>query len=538
MIAFVAVATTPAALTLGDLLAQDLGLQMVVGGAEARGRRIAGAHAVEIDHPSTWLERDWVMLTTGVRLRHSAGAQRRLIGELADSGSAALGFALEVVFKGIPPALLDEAERIGFPVFEVPLRTPFRDIVSAVNSSLLSGEVRSLQRLSSLQLHLMDALEAANPRTAVLERLSAFLEAPVTLFAPGGEVIEQSEDTPTQEIWEQITEHPTALVQFQHGRWSTIATPIHVGAGAPAWLAVSTDRVSSTTRLTRAAARATAPLLAALGRLDDLADGQQRAMRGALLDELLTCDPAETTRLAAQAASLGIDVTAPARMVLLTSPRASGSAAGEHDLAAVLESLEWAFDTRAARHLIGRPGSCIAAFVQLEVGDARAAVQEALADHPGWSAGIGRGTRGVACMRDSLRDAEIAAQRAAATTDPPVLAFDDFDLATLMVTETAADRVRPKVDELLSGLDEHPTILAAVRAYFEHGLDVMRTAEAMHLHHNSLRYRLGRAEQFLGRSLKDPATIASLYLALTARGTLSLTVTANDLANTHWSHIA
>jgi DNA-binding PucR family transcriptional regulator len=47
-------------------------------------------------------------------------------------------------------------------------------------------------------------------------------------------------------------------------------------------------------------------------------------------------------------------------------------------------------------------------------------------------------------------------------------------------------------------------------------MDVMSAARAMGLHHNSLRYRLGRVEQFLGCSLKDPATIASLYIALAA----------------------
>jgi len=47
-------------------------------------------------------------------------------------------------------------------------------------------------------------------------------------------------------------------------------------------------------------------------------------------------------------------------------------------------------------------------------------------------------------------------------------------------------------------------------------MDAMRAARAMGLHHNSLRYRLGRVEQFLGRPLKDPATIASLYIALAA----------------------
>jgi hypothetical protein len=49
-----------------------------------------------IDHPATWLGRDWIMLTTGVRLRNSAEAQRQLATELAEIGAAALGFGVEV----------------------------------------------------------------------------------------------------------------------------------------------------------------------------------------------------------------------------------------------------------------------------------------------------------------------------------------------------------------------------------------------------------------------------------------------------------
>jgi len=517
MIALVAVDTTTAGFTLGDLLDQDLGLELLVGGDEARRRKVAGAHAIEIERPSTWLEGDWIMLTTGVRLRHSAEAQRSLVRELKASGATALGFGVEVVFKRVPPALRDEAEKVGLPVFEVPLRTPFRDIVSAVNSSVLSSEVRSLQRLSSLQLYLMDALEEPNPRTAVLERLSAFVEAPVTLFAPGGRVIEATGATPVDEVWAHITEQPAALVQFDHGGWSTIATPVRLGGDAPGWLAVSTDRMSSTTRLVRAAARATAPVLAALGRLDGLAERQARAVRGALLDELLDGDLAGTTRLAAQAASLGIDFATPARMLYVTPGPEAGPGPSDDEVTEVRETVERALAARTTKHLVSRRGTSVAALAQLDLDEVRGAAHEALACRPGWAAGIGRGADGVPGVRESLRDAVIASTRAAGGAEPRVLAFDDFDLATLMVTETDCERLAPKIDQLLAELDANPTILEAVRAYFEHDLDIMRTAEAMHLHHNSLRYRLSRAERFLGRSLKEPATIASLYLALTAR---------------------
>jgi purine catabolism regulator len=56
----------------------------------------------------------------------------------------------------------------------------------------------------------------------------------------------------------------------------------------------------------------------------------------------------------------------------------------------------------------------------------------------------------------------------------------------------------------------------AVVAYFDNDLDVVRTAAALHLHPNSLRYRLARVEKLLGRSLKQPSTIAGVYIALLA----------------------
>ena len=41
-------------------------------------------------------------------------------------------------------------------------------------------------------------------------------------------------------------------------------------------------------------------------------------------------------------------------------------------------------------------------------------------------------------------------------------------------------------------------------------------ARALRIHPNSLRYRLGRIEELTGRSLREPATIATLHLALLA----------------------
>jgi PucR family transcriptional regulator, purine catabolism regulatory protein len=501
--------------TLGELLDGDLGLELVTGGEHARDRRVAGAHSIEIDHAAAWLGRDWVMLTTGGRLRHSADAQRRLVSELDEIGAAALGFGVGMGFKSVPSALLREARTRDLPVFSVPLRTPFRDVVSAVNGSLLSSEVRAMQRLSSLQLYLMDALEEDDPRAAIIDRLAEFVAATVTLFAADGSVIAASGPAPGEAIWREITARPAALVQFEHDGRETVAIPLGREANEVSWLAVSSSRTQPIARVARAAARATAPMLAALARLQNMAEVQERAIRGAVLNALLgDGDEPDHGSLAARAASLGIDGSTPASVVLVSpGPRPDPSA--EPALRAILEA---ALGDRGLSFLTStRKNGCVL-LVQASPADIQAAIGEALAGHPDAVAGVGRPVAALGDIPESLRDAEIALERTGADPGRRMLAFQDFDLATLVATEVATGRLTPMVEDLIGTLHANEGFFDTVVAYFEHDLDVRRTAEALHLHHNSVRYRLARVEDRLGRSLKDPATIASIYIALAAHG--------------------
>ena len=85
-----------------------------------------------------------------------------------------------------------------------------------------------------------------------------------------------------------------------------------------------------------------------------------------------------------------------------------------------------------------------------------------------------------------------------------------------MVSEIPPERLAPKVDEILAVLRANAPLHEAVRAYFAYDLDTAAAAVALYMHRNSLRYRLARLEQLLGCSLKQPATIVALYLALAA----------------------
>jgi PucR family transcriptional regulator, purine catabolism regulatory protein len=490
--------------TLGDLLAhEELALELQAGGDDARRRRVAGAHSIEIEKPSSWLAPDWVMLTAGVRLRGSADAQRELVRELDEAGVGALGFGLDLVFKRVPAALLQEAEARAFPVFSVPLRTPFREITSAINRALLSSDLRTYQRLASMQLYLVDALREPEPRDAVVGRLAELLDASVLVLSPAGAVELAAGDAPADVLWPAIDERPTALHELDVDGWHAVATPVLAASedDPVEWLVVASRRATFAHGLTKPVAQAAAPLLAATARLTATERTQARAIRAAVLDDLLEAT-GDAHLLAARAATFGLDLTEPARVLLV---RGAGA-----------EAVERALDHARAAHLVSAHGDGpVVALTQGPAPAVRAQIEALLEAAPGSVAGVGRPVSDMAAVPHSLRDAQLALQRIGFGGER-LLAFEDFELGLLLISEAPPERIQPKVEAWTALLRARPMLWEAVVAYFDHDLDVVRTAHALHLHPNSLRYRLARVEKLLGRSLKQPSTITGLYIAILA----------------------
>jgi purine catabolism regulator len=231
-------------------------------------------------------------------------------------------------------------------------------------------------------------------------------------------------------------------------------------------------------------------------------------VKAALLAEALDPAPArDPLPLAARAAAFGLDFTQPARVVVV---RGGDGARVERALIAELERAH-------VPYLAQRRETSLSALVQCRDGHADAALAAVADAFPDVVIGVGRAVATMGEAHHSLRDAELAADRAA-PAGRPIVRFEDFDVATFVVAEIAPERLRPKLEEIHSVLRANPPLHEALAAYFEHDLDIGATAEALHMHRNSLRYRLARFEHLLGRSLKQPATIAAVHIALVADG--------------------
>jgi purine catabolism regulator len=497
-------------LTLGDLLEEKaLGLSLRTGPAEAAARPVLGAAVVEVESPARWIAPEWVLLTAGVRLAGASDdALRALVAECDEAGIAALGFGVGPVFDELPAALLEEGESRGYPIFAVPFDTPFRDVVRSVDTAIMGADAPLFRRLSSLQRFVVDALRDPEPEHAVVERLARFMDASVAVLAPTGRPEITRGSAPVAALWEAVAGQAPAVLEAEANGWHAVVAPL---AGRPEepprWLLLASPRAGFIGTLAKRAAEMTAPLLVAMERLKAVANEQELAVRGALLDEALAAGAdRDLASLAARAAAFELDFAEPARVVLVRPT------AGAADPSVLRHEVGETLARARAPHLVSERDGAVVALVQVE----REALEAALAELPGTVAGLGRAVASIGAARESLRDAELALERAASEPGRRSVAFEQFDLGTLLLSEAAPERLEPKIAALVTVLREHPALHEALVAYFAHDLDVGATAAELHLHPNSLRYRLTRIEQLLGCSLKRPATIAELHIALLA----------------------
>ena len=130
-------------LTVASLI-DGLGLELVSGEESAR-VHVRWVHSTELPDPTPWLKGGELLLTTGIQL-NGPKSQRELVDRLADHDIVGLGFGTGFAHKRLPAALVAQARKRAFPLFEVPYELPFIAITERAFARLLDERYELLQR--------------------------------------------------------------------------------------------------------------------------------------------------------------------------------------------------------------------------------------------------------------------------------------------------------------------------------------------------------------------------------------------------------
>ncbi len=493
------------AFTLEDLLelpAVQGARPELSGAVDAAGHRLVRwVHTSEIYDIAPLLKGGEALLTTGLGLvALPAEAHRAYAAALARVGVTALLLELGRSLPAAPPALLDEAARVGLPVVLLHGVVPFIEVTEAAHAAILGAEIASLRAVAALRTGLVAAMADGPGVVGLTGALSQLTGRSATVSTAAGELVAGSggpEDDPP-------------------------GPGIDIVVGGSAWGRLTLS--GPTDERAQAALEAAAPLIAVEVRRSPSGVSGRRLSAAQLLGDLLTGRYSSTGDLAARALGVGF-VVRPGQGVL-------GCAVRPRSYRSALPGWAQTVQESAARHL----GSSIVAErggqVLLGAAVSRTGLRRQLAD---LTADLGAqlgGSGGVlvsagplvedipglaGSLQAALDTAELAARMALAGD---LVLTEDVALYQMLLTMTDDATLERFTSAQLGPLLAHDArtgagLVTTLDTLFVVGLSKSRAAEALGIRRQTLYGRLERISQLLGGiDLEQREARTALDLAL------------------------
>ncbi|MFD8351609.1 PucR family transcriptional regulator [Streptomyces coelicoflavus] len=514
------------------------------------------AHVSELADPVPYMEGGELLLITALKLDAAdPEVMRRYVKRLAGAGVVGLGFAVGVNYDDIPPALVEAAREEGLPLLEVPRRTPFLAISKAVSAAIAADQYRAVTAGFAAQRELTRRTLADGPE-GLLAALAAQVDGWAALYDASGAVVATAPEWAGRRA-----ARLTADVQRLRERPAPASSV--VGGTGNSEHSENADRVElhslGTSRRPRSAlAVGTAAALGTAERyavhsaiaLLTLTTERSRSLHeaglridAAVLRMLLAGEPDHARTVAGSLYGGLLD--APFRIVVAESAAARSRVAGTAQAAGdtggdtggdplgILTEIVESAAARSGEAVLAVPegerlvvlatdgGAAVAACVEYASAlEAARPASESLSGGDDESLIVGLSApSGPIAASAAYKQAEqalsVARRRGRVCVEHEHLA------AGSVLPLLADDAVRAFADGLLRALRDHDAtgrgdLVASLRAWLSRHGQWDAAAADLGVHRHTLRYRMRRVEEILGRSLDDPDVRMELWLALKA----------------------
>ena len=172
------------AITVGELILLPHLQMNLVAGRNGLDREITWVHTSDLPEPWAWLGAGELLLTNGTGLAPEAAGQARFVDRLAQAGASGLGIGLGMSGPPLTPELLARAGERGLPVVTVPYSMTFTTVVRAVADANAREESRQLGRVARVYELLRTSVLAGRSGPELFRKLGQELGARLLLVDP------------------------------------------------------------------------------------------------------------------------------------------------------------------------------------------------------------------------------------------------------------------------------------------------------------------------------------------------------------------
>ncbi|WP_255283986.1 PucR family transcriptional regulator [Rhodococcoides fascians] len=496
---------------------QALGATLVAGLAEAN-RLIQWAHAIELADPTPWLNGGELVMTTGLEIGATDEAQFQYVSRLAQAGTAALALDTGTRFPAVPRGILAAGDDLGLPILSIPASTPFIAITRAVIEELTKDQLRITQRVVDQQENLAKATLKGGV-TATVSALSRVIGASTAVIDVAGQVLASHGNSAHWAVEHARSVADSARAGF--GRRGSIGTTMQDSHGYCTVQSVTAFK-------------------------------SVRAYLSVLCREAL---PTPDRLLVAHTVSLlSIELAKPAKVMDVENNLRS-------TVTSAMISLGDKFDVNILRYFGVDPTDDVAALHFANVGpllnaeieanaclsvitvpflmtqtenelvvivpssqseDVGRNLREHLNTQLGRDVRVGEGN--PATLGDVARSLREASMAVRSSTTEPVTRFKDVGPAAFLLNSQQPAELRALARAMLRELDDHDArstsggvLLTTLRVFLEHNGEREAAATVLGVHRHTMRNRLAKIGDLIGRDLESAQVRADLWLALKAR---------------------
>jgi purine catabolism regulator len=513
-------------LTVQSLL-DELDLDLMEG-EQGAGAPVRWVHISELEDPTPWLSGGELMLTTGIPL-DTAAKQRSFVRLLADRNLAGLGFGTGFSHKKIPKAVVDEARKRDFPLFEVPYSTPFIAITEKAFARLVNEQYEVLQRGIAVQRRLERLVLEERGLEEIVATISSAVGGAVAILDGRGErlagrdfrrelsgdaigAIRKEALSHTSDGHPFVPTHPSVA-----GR--ALAHPVISPGGGPpqAWVVIVRDSggLGDFERLILQQAVAVVALELMRRRV---ARETERRLAGDVLAGALG-GRLEQSELRRRLEPFGIGDEAAVLVFSLDSPSAAEPVL-ERALAADACPAVVAPHTTGGRELL----CAVIDASDRDPLDVAADARKALTVDRGAVRAAASRTAPPEKLRHSFHEARCALEATAVSNGsaPEVASWRDLGAFTLLLSISDDDALKLYCESVLGPIEQGDDdyggeLLRSLEAFIEQNGQWERAAREVYCHRHTLRYRMRKVEELTGRDLSRAHDRIEFWLALRAR---------------------
>ncbi len=553
-------------LTLREALntIEPLRQSRVVAGERGLDNIVQFVNVMEVPDILNWVHPGELLVTTMYPLRDNAAEIQHLIPRLAEKQLAGLAVNPLAYISEFPECMIQAANELGFPLIQLPQNVSFIDIIQPLTSKLLALQANELMQSGNIHRQFIDLVLNGGGYSDIAQGIAQLVKHPVSIVdrfrrvLGNGFVIDQmripklfTRDEAGGDSYLTDTYKPEVICSLagstakrmvcrtSEGDIEHVVCPVKVGTLPLGQIIVwgSLALPQSSVELMAIEHGSTVTALKMMERRS--MESVEQRFRKETLDALLSDEPSGRERALHLARDLGLQFNPP-YAIILVGPDLTGSlipCAEQNEQSQFDSSLHLALRyLRALRPdmIFWYEGPRLVIFYPLESHTLHNAKQSLLqnleqicgrikTENAPYTVSVGVSSTSAdlnefrhayICARQSLEIGRVFQGKPGAC----VTHYEDLGiLRVISLTESSSIErfCQDTVGAVLAYDKQNGTkLVETLRVFLEQNQNLAQAAKALHIHYNTLRYRLDRIKELLGDALDHPQRRLAVQVAL------------------------